>query len=50
MQVERVLGSGSTLIRNIVLQKHAESVFSLPLVVKEGVDAPLGAAVAVNTL
>ena len=50
VQVQRVVGSGSALVRNRVLQRHAEEVLGMPLVIKEGVDAPLGAAMAVSNL
>lgn len=49
-QIQRILGSGYTLQRNTVLQQHTEKVFGLPLVIKEGIDSPLGAAVAVEQL
>ena len=46
VQIKRMLGSGSTLQRNDLLQKHINSVFHLPLVIKDGIDAPLGASMA----
>ena len=49
-QIQRILGSGYTLQRNTVLQQHTEKVFGLPLVIKEGIDSPLGAAMAVERL
>lgn len=49
-QIQRILGSGYTLQRNTVLQQHTEKVFGLPLVIKEGIDSPLGAAMAVEHL
>ena len=49
-QIQRILGSGYTLQRNTVLQQHIEKVFGLPLVIKEGIDSPLGAAMAVEQL
>ena len=50
MQISQVLGSGKALQRNPVLRKSTESVFGLPLVILDGVDAPKGAAVALENL
>ena len=44
-QVQRILGCGSALERNPVLQKHIEQVFSLPLLLTAA-DAAKGAALA----
>lgn len=45
--VQRIVGTGSALMRNQVLQKQVEQVFGLPLVLHENVDASTGAALAV---
>lgn len=45
--VQRIVGTGSALMRNQVLQKQVEQVFGLPLVLRENVDASTGAALAV---
>ena len=45
--VQRIVGTGSALMRNNVLQKQVEQVFGLPLVLCENVDASTGAALAV---
>ena len=50
LQIAKVLGSGSALQRNPVLQKCTESVFGVPLTIVDGVDAPKGAAIAVKIL
>lgn len=44
--VQRIVGTGSALIRNQVLQKQVELVFGLPLVLSENTDASTGAALA----
>ena len=44
-QVQRILGCGSALERNPVLQRHIEEIFSLPLLLT-AVDAAKGAALA----
>ena len=49
-QIERLLGSGRTLHKNTLLQRHVTSTFKRPLVLREDVDAPLGAAMAVSKL
>ena len=50
LQITQVLGSGTALKKNPVLQKCTESVFGVPLTIVDGVDAPKGAAIAVKTL
>lgn len=45
--MQRIVGTGSALIRNQVLQKQVEQVFGLPLVLSENADASTGAALAV---
>ena len=45
IQVDRILGCGSALERNPVLQKHVKEVFSLPLLLTAA-DAAKGAALA----
>ena len=45
--VQRIVGTGSALMRNKVLQKQVEQVFGLPLVLRENEDASTGAALAV---
>lgn len=45
--VQRIVGTGSALMRNQVLQKQVEQVFGLPLVLHENIDASTGAALAV---
>ena len=45
--VQRIVGTGSALMRNQVIQKQVEQVFGLPLVLRENVDASTGAALAV---
>lgn len=45
--VQRIVGTGSALMRNQVLQKQVEQVFGLPLVLSENADASTGAALAV---
>eukprot|EP00731_Ephydatia_muelleri_P022985 Em0015g568a len=49
-KIERLLGSGRTLHKNTLLQRHVTSIFKRPLVLREEVDSPLGAAMAVSTL
>lgn len=49
-QIQRIIGSGYTLQRNTILQQHTEKVFGLSLVIKEGIDSPLGSAVALEQL
>ena len=50
LQVKRVLGSGSLLQKSAALRWHVEREFGLPLVLREAVDAPLGAAMAVEAI
>lgn len=50
LQITRLLGSGSALQRNPILQHHAKGVFNLPLEMRAQADAPLGAALAVRGL
>ena len=45
--VQRIVGTGSALMRNPVLQKQVEQVYGLPLVLRGSVDASVGAALAV---
>ena len=45
--VQRIVGTGSALMKNQVLQRQVEQVFGLPLVLRENVDASTGAAFAV---
>lgn len=45
--VQRIVGTGSALTRNQVLQKQVEQVFGLPLVLNDGSDASVGAALVV---
>jgi len=45
--VQRIVGTGSALLKNQVLQKQVEQVFGLPLVLSENADASTGAALAV---
>lgn len=45
--VQRIVGTGSALMKNQVLQKQVEQVFGLPLVLRENLDASTGAALAV---
>ncbi|XP_070571592.1 sedoheptulokinase-like [Ptychodera flava] len=42
--VNRIVGSGSALTRNKVLQQEIESIFDLPLLYGQGGDAAVGAA------
>lgn len=45
--VERILGNGSGLSRNKVLQTAVQQIYQLPLVFTKGGDAAKGAALAV---
>ena len=47
--VQRIVGTGSTLLRNPVMQTLVEQVFNLPLVVGPSSDASIG-ALMVNSL
>lgn len=44
--VQRIVGTGSALMKNRVLQKQVEQVFELPLVMSECSEASVGAALA----
>lgn len=44
--VRQIVGAGSALKRNRVLQKQVKQVFELPLVLNENADASVGAAIA----
>ena len=44
--VQRIVGTGSALIRNQVLQKQVEQVFGLPLVMSNNSEGSVGAALA----
>ena len=44
--VQRIVGTGSALIRNQVLQKQVEQVFGLPLVMSDNSEESVGAAMA----
>ena len=44
--VQRIVGTGSALIRNQVLQKQVEQVFGLPLVMSDNSEESFGAAMA----
>ena len=44
--VQRIVGTGSALIRNQVLQKQVEQVFGLPLVMSNNSEESVGAALA----
>lgn len=45
--IERILGNGSGLSRNKVLQMEVQRLYQLPLVFTKGGDAAKGAALAV---
>lgn len=45
--IERIVGNGSGLSRNKVLQREVQQLYQLPLVFTEGGDAAKGAALAV---
>ena len=42
--MQRIVGTGSALIRNQVLQKQVEQVFGLPLVMSDNSEGSVGAA------
>ena len=44
--IRRIVGCGSALVKNGLLQKHLEQVFGLPLVLSDSSDASVGAALA----
>lgn len=44
--IERIVGNGSGLVRNPVLQKEVLHWYKLPLVLGQSGDAALGAAIA----
>ena len=44
--IQRIVGTGSALMKNEVLQKQVEQVFGLPLVLNESSEASVGAALA----
>lgn len=44
--IQRIVGCGSALVKNKVLQKQVEQVFGLPLVINDSSDASVGAALA----
>ncbi|XP_072382089.1 sedoheptulokinase-like [Diabrotica undecimpunctata] len=46
-KINRIVGNGSGLSRNMVLQKEVEKLYQLPLVFTKGGDAAKGAALAV---
>ena len=46
--VERIVGTGSALARNPILQSEIESQFGLPLEVRKDVDSATGAALIVR--
>lgn len=46
--INRIVGNGSGLSRNIVLQKEVQNLYQLPLVFTKGGDAAKGAATAMN--
>ncbi|XP_013781427.1 sedoheptulokinase-like [Limulus polyphemus] len=45
--IQRIVGSGTALTKNVVLQKEVEKQFDLPVVYGSGNDAAAGAALAV---
>ena len=45
--IQRIVGTGSALMKNQVLQKQVEQVFGLPLVLIDSSEASVGAALAV---
>lgn len=46
--ITRIVGNGSGLSRNKVLQKEVQQLYQLPLVFTAGGDAAKGAAIAVS--
>lgn len=46
MEITRIVGNGSGLVRNIVLQKEVSRWYHLPLELGHSGDAALGAALA----
>ena len=51
LQITKLVGSGSSFQKfDPALRVCTESVFGLPLLIQEGVDAPKGAAMAVRTI
>ena len=44
--IQRIVGTGSALMKNQVLQKQVEQVFGLPLVLSDSSQASVGAALA----
>lgn len=46
MEISRIVGNGSGLVRNIVLQKEVSRWYQLPLELGHSGDAALGAALA----
>lgn len=46
--IKRIVGNGSGLSRNKVLQKEVQRLYQLPLVFTSGGDAAKGAALSVN--
>ena len=44
--IQRIVGTGSALMKNPVLQKQVEQVFGLPLVLSDSSEASVGAALA----
>lgn len=49
-EIKRIVGNGSGLSRNKVLQKEVESFYRLPLVFTSGGDAAKGAAMAASRI
>ncbi|CAG9817419.1 unnamed protein product [Phaedon cochleariae] len=47
-KIDRIVGNGSGLSRNSVLQKEVQNLYQLPLVFTKGGDAAKGAALAMN--
>lgn len=45
--IQRIVGNGSGLSRNKVLQKEVQDIYQLPLIFTSGGDAARGAALAV---
>ena len=46
MKISRIVGNGSGLVRNVVLQKEVSRWYKLPLEMGQSGDAALGAAFA----
>lgn len=46
-KIDRIVGNGSGLSRNKVLQREVQNLYQLPLVFTKGGDAAKGAALAV---